>query len=161
TSRQLADRFRLGKAAEDLWFSSARTIANRAWDLSPKRTGQEDLERVLDEIIRTDPQVRVLPLGEIAEVMTGLSHGRKDVLEIGKPEGAEDIALALGDAIRTLPEEARQNLSRVEQIPLLVRAGDLGPGGIAQSNLALIGADLHTRALDKAIKSGDVLLSVG
>lgn len=76
-ARQFHERRSL---ADNVWTVPASTLASREWDLSPRRTGADELDAALDELQAIDDAVRILPLDKVAEVFGGVSYGRDDLL---------------------------------------------------------------------------------
>ena len=80
TALEVARQFHERKSlAENVWTVPASTLASREWDLSPRRTGADELDAALDEIQAIDDAVRILPLEKAALVFGGVSYGRDDL----------------------------------------------------------------------------------
>lgn len=161
TPQEVARKFVSRKPSADAWFLPIQFLARREWDLSPKRTGAEELNEALDEVIRTDPQTRILALGEVAELWSGISYRRDDTLEMEGLGEVGTLATSLADAMRNLPDEQRAQLKYDGHFPMLFRAGDLQAMTMARPKLALVNGALWEKVRTKAVAAGDVLISAG
>lgn len=80
TALEVARQFHERKSvADNVWAVPASTLASREWDLSPRRTGADELDAALDELQAIDDGVRILPLDKVAQVFSGVSYGRDDL----------------------------------------------------------------------------------
>ena len=73
-ARGVAEEFGDGTQSSSLWETPVNKLATRDWELLAKRTGEEALSRSLGALGEADPEVLVEPLGEIAEVFSGLRY---------------------------------------------------------------------------------------
>lgn len=60
----------------DVWDVPIQTLAAREFELLAKRTGTELLETTLERLRAADPELKVVRLQEIADVVQGLSYDR-------------------------------------------------------------------------------------
>jgi type I restriction enzyme M protein len=149
--RQIARRFKFGEPGDDLWFSTSRAIADREWNLNPQPTGQENLQQLLDEITNIDPQLRVVPLGTIAEIVSGVSYRREDT-DYGVEYVLENVRVDVQGILgkRALTEE---------RPPMLVRAGDIKDDGTVTPRLTLLNTAVQAKWHSKRLKMGDIVIS--
>lgn len=161
TPRQVADRFRLGKVDDNLWIGTVKAIARREWDLSPKPTGQEDLDGALEEVVRADPQVRILRLEEAAELIAGIKYRREDVVE---PGSAQHRELAnRPSATRALRTDG-VSLSPSDEpfLTSLIRAGDVASAQVGgRPPLLLADSGLREKWKSRQLRAHDVLITSG
>src|SRR5262249_4538995 len=61
----------------EVWDVTTKTLASRDFELIAKRTGAELLEATLERLQATDPELKVVPLEQVAEVLQGASYERK------------------------------------------------------------------------------------
>lgn len=156
--QQVAKDFLARKLPEDAWTTSVGQLARREWDLSPKPTGAEELDDVLDTIVRTDPQTRLLPLGQLAELWTGVSYGRYDTLEIGLAAYERSVEVELINNMANLPEPLRKTLLDRGHLPRIIRADDIKGLELARPSLALMNGELYEKHLNRSLAAGDVLI---
>jgi type I restriction enzyme M protein len=129
---QIADRFQLGKTDRDLWHSTSQAIAKRDWNLSPRPTGEAELQWLLDELLRVDPSLRVMPLASIAEIIPGVRYRREEI-DFDYPHGHGK--------------------------PMLVRAGDIRDDGTITPGLVLLSPTAPEKWLSSSLRAGDIVLS--
>lgn len=132
---EIARDFHSSKLLDNVWETPIKAIEAREWDLSPRRTGADELEEQLDQLTQADRSIRLVPLGKVCEVVSGISYTREDIAE-----SAEDI----GD-IAALP---------------MIRGGDLNRDVLETSSRVLINPNVAARWKGDPIKAGDLLVSV-
>lgn len=158
---QVASTFLLSKRAKDAWSTPVRALAAREWDLSPKRTGADELDQLLDEVQKASPNTQIAKLEDVADVWAGISYRKEDILDTSQSSAEGAIAESIAAAIHDLPDEQRDQLGNDGHFPMLIRAGDIQSRGLRRPKLALTNGILWGKAASKAVKVEDVLITVG
>lgn len=132
---EVARNFHSAKLADNVWETPVKAIESREWDLSPKRTGADELDDQLEQLTTEDRSIQLLPLGKLCEVASGISYSREDITEHA-------------DA----PHEA-------SHYPL-IRVGDIAQGVIEAPSRLLINPGVAARWKGEPVKAGDLLVSI-
>ena len=161
TPQQVASAFLLPRLSGDAWTTPVRLLAKREWDLRPKRTGADELGQLLNEVTKASPRTQILQLEDVAELWAGISYRKDDVLNLNHSSADGDIAENIASAMHDLPEAMREQLRNDGHFPMLIRAGDISGFGLSRPRLALTDGNIWSKSTTKALKAGDVLISVG
>lgn len=132
---EVARNFHSSKLAENVWETPIKAIESREWDLSPKPTGADELDDLLEQLTREDRSIRLLPLGKLCDVVSGISYSREDITEF--------------------PGDALDGLHRP-----LIRVGDIAQGVIEAPSRLLTNPDVAARWKGEPVKVGDILVSI-
>lgn len=132
---EVARNFHSSKLAENVWETPLKAIESREWDLSPKPTGADELDDLLEQLTQEDRSIRLLPLGKVCEVVSGINYSREDIAEYSDQ---------LRDGIR-LP---------------LIRVGDIAQGVIESPSRLLTNPEVGARWKGEPVKAGDLLVAV-
>jgi type I restriction enzyme M protein len=176
----VAKAFRSNDLQAGVWTATTREIANRDWDLSPRRTGAQELDQILKEISSLDPTVPILSLDKLATVAAGVTYKRSDVYQPPEESGETGLLSSIDKRLARLEKTSRLAghrhahtlrsfvglpkspptiFSDASGIPL-VRAGDIEKGKVSRPDVTLINPDLESRARVALIESGDVVMSI-
>jgi len=132
---EVARNFHSSRLAENVWETPLKAIESREWDLSPKPTGADELDDLLEQLTQADRSIRVLPLGKVCEVVSGISYSREDIAEyLDQPHDGNRLPL--------------------------IRAGDIAQGVIESPSRQLTNPDVGARWKGEPVKAGDLLVSV-
>lgn len=132
---EVAKAFHASKLAENVWETPIKAIEAREWDLSPKPTGADELDELLDQLTQEDRSIRLLPLGKVCEVVSGVSYSRQDVSEYLEEAGKES------------------------HYPL-IRVGDIAQGIVEAPSRVVTNPDVRARWKGEPVQAGDLLISV-
>lgn len=157
---EVAERFRGGTTADGCWVTPSEVIASREFDLSPKRSGQEELQQSLEQLRRIDSSIKVSPLVEFYEIIPGISYRRDDVLD---PEGFPSIEKRRGlrrQAVDEITAPQQMPTAGLDALPMLVRVGDVSLGTVSQPKLLLRSPDLRTKWKGGRLRHDDILITV-
>ena len=133
--QEVARVFHSPKLSKNVWETPIRAIESREWDLSPKSTGADELDDLLDKLSQEDRSIRVFPLAKLCEVVSGISYSRGDIVDVSKT-----IDRGNGQA--------------------LIRVSDLGQGVVEEPSRLVINPAIAARWKGERIKPGDLLVSV-
>jgi type I restriction enzyme M protein len=155
TAQDVARQFHERRSsAHNVWTTPIATLAAREWDLSPRRSGSDELDEVLDELQAIDDAVRITRLDKIAQVYSGVSYTREDlkrshtILLVGGAEFADHIKRIKADSANRAG------------VPL-IRAGDITAAGAVKPTDRLTQESLDQLSRAEAVRTGDVLLTAG
>lgn len=135
TPAEVARNFHSSKLAENVWETPIKAIESREWDLSPKPTGADELDDLLEQLTQEDRSIRMIPLGKICEVVSGISYSREDITEYS------------------------ENFRDGSHQPL-IRVGDIAKGMIEVPSRLLINPEVVARWKGEPVKAGDLLVSI-
>lgn len=161
TPQQVASAFLVPRLSGDAWTTPVELLAKREWDLSPKRTGADELDRLLNEVTKASPRAQIHPLEEVAELWAGIGYRKDDVLNLNHALAEGDVAENIASAMHDLPEDMRESLRNDGHFPMLIRAGDISGFGVSRPRLALTNGAIWGKSTAKVLRTGDVLISVG
>jgi type I restriction enzyme M protein len=132
---EVARNFHSSKLAENVWETPLKAIESREWDLSPKPTGADELDDLLEQLTQEDRSIRLLPLGKVCEVVSGISYSREDITEYS--------------------DQSRDGI----RLPL-IRVGDIAQGVIESPSRLLTNPDVAARWKGEPVKAGDLLVAI-
>lgn len=132
---EVARNFHSSKLAENVWETPLKAIESREWDLSPKPTGADELDDLLEQLTQEDRSIQLLPLGKVCEVVSGISYSREDIAEY-----------------------SNQPSSDFHQP--LIRVGDIAQGVVEAPSRLVIDFDVAARWKGEPVKAGDLLVAV-
>lgn len=140
-------RFAARQEDEKAWLTPLSEIIERGYDLSVRRRRSDELEAFIKDLHQHDPQLEVVSLEQVAEVISGIGYTRRDtspeptlysaplirVTELGKDGELKRAKLHLNDVIlgRTAAERRLQPGDIV-----LSTQGTLGKVGIVRESHA-------------------------
>jgi type I restriction enzyme M protein len=125
-----AKRFRDREENENGWLTPAAEIAESNFDLTVKRRQRVSLETLFSEVAAQEGMLDVVPLEEIADVISGIGYTRSDTTKV--------------------PTSYSAPLIRVTE---LTKTGELKPSPLFLTGLAL------ERAGERRLQTGDILVS--
>lgn len=123
-------RFREREESETAWITSVAELAESNYDLTVRRRQGVELETLFKEVAEQEGIVDVVPLEEIAEVISGTGYTRRDTTKEPTPDSVP--------------------LIRVTE---LTKNGELKPPSLFLTGLAL------ERAGERRLQMGDIILS--
>lgn len=132
---EVARDFHSSKLAENVWETPIKAIESREWDLSPKPTGADELDDLLEQLTQEDRSIRLLPLGKLCEVVSGISYSREDITDY-----SDD--------------------ADVDSHRPLIRVGDIAKGVVDTPSRLLTNLDVVARWKGEPVKAGDLLVSI-
>jgi type I restriction enzyme M protein len=123
-------RFRERQESKTAWLTSVAEIVESNYDLTVRRRQDVELEALFNEVAEQEGIVEVIPLEEVADVISGTGYTRRDTTKEPSPDSVP--------------------LIRVTE---LTKTGELKP-----PSLFLTGAALE-RAGERRLQTGDIILS--
>jgi type I restriction enzyme M protein len=132
---EVANNFYSPNLNTNVWETHITEIESRAWDLSPKRTGAEQLNDLLEQLTQEDRSIRVLQLSKVCEVVSGINYSREDIIE-NTPQSNDGIHQPL------------------------IRASDIAKGMVRTPARLLTNQVVAARWKGKSVKKGDLLISI-
>jgi type I restriction enzyme M protein len=79
--KEIVARFRAGQMDSTLWETSIENLGHRDWDLHVSKTGDEELDNLINSILEIDKKTEKCLLVEIADVFAGFSYDKKVTTE--------------------------------------------------------------------------------
>jgi type I restriction enzyme M protein len=132
---EVAKNFHSSKLGENVWETPIKAIESREWDLSPKPTGADELDDLLEQLSQEDRSIRLIQLGKVCEVVSGISYLRDDITEF-----TVDSHVGI-------------------RLPL-IRVGDLAQGVVEVPSRMVTNPDVAARWKGDPVKVGDLLVSI-
>lgn len=158
---EIASDFRARILPQSAWETPVKALAVRGYDLTPRRTGDEELQAELDAILRIDPQTRLVRLEEIAALWQGINYRREDVIDATPGKGDEDAIDVFSKLSEVVFSGLDEEIREVSDLPDLIRAGNIKQLGVSPSFLTLKNLDLLQKNIDKRLRKDDLLITVG
>ena len=130
---RIAGIFKTGKPGPSLWETPLRQLADRGFELVPKRSGEEELQEYLDSLRKADPEIPVVPLAKAGEVFAGVSY---------------DKSVTTADR------------SDASVIGGLLRVADIQESGVRTPSLFLTNAAKKSPSPEVRLRAGDITISI-
>jgi type I restriction enzyme M protein len=137
------------------WLTPRQELEARGFELVVKRSGSEELEGFLQELQTHSPEIRIVPLEEIAEVFPGVGYDRDGTTT----EASSPLIPPEVEQVKLFEEPIlQQNLLQVPHVGLL-RVGDIEKGEVKAPSLFLTADGLRRVTEKHRLQVGDVLVT--